>query len=224
MGTNNNDSTMTMLKKNYFFLFAILLQNPAVYGLLDEIQETLGNSLSYLKKGLAIVKNVEEFIDNTIGEDCEFECRPGYEAIPNLNHQSTTNGCGSLDLIFDDSEESFIHVEQEFTQVGIQKLRHLHLKYANHVGIVHPLTYIDFKCCDVHDYCYDTCGADKDECDLKFKKCLYSTCKKKTRQGYFDTKKCRLKAKLFYITVLGVGCQSYINAQKEACQCLKAEL
>ena len=98
---------------------------------------------SYL--GLAIVKNDEEFIDNTIGEDCEFECRPGYEAIPNLNHHSTTNGCGSLDLIFDDSEESFIHVEQEFTQVGIQKLRHLHLKYANHVGIVHPLTYIDFK-------------------------------------------------------------------------------
>ena len=51
--TNNNDSTMTMLKKlrKYFLLFAILLQNPAVYGLLDEIQETLGNSLSYLKKG-----------------------------------------------------------------------------------------------------------------------------------------------------------------------------
>ena len=108
-----------------------------------KIFSTLPNA--YASLGLAIVKNVEEFIDNTIGEDCEFECRPGYEAIPNLNHQSTTNGCGSLDLIFDDSEESFIHVEQEFTQVGIQKLRHLHLKYANHVGIVHPLTYIDFK-------------------------------------------------------------------------------
>merc|ERR1712002_1274662 len=109
--------------------------------------------------------------------------------------KKTSNGCGSLDIIFDDSEESFIHVEQEFTQ-----------------------------CCDDHDYCYDTCGEDKDECDLKFKKCLYATCKKKTKQGYFDTKKCRLKAKLFYITVLGVGCQSYINAQKAACQCVKAEL
>ena len=53
--TNNNDSTMTMLKKKYFLLFAILLQNPAVYGLLDEIQETLGNSLSYLKKGILII-------------------------------------------------------------------------------------------------------------------------------------------------------------------------
>ena len=103
-----------------------------------KIFSTLPNT--YASLGLAIVKNVEEFIDNTIGEDCEFECRPGYEAIPNLNHQSTTNGCGSLDLIFDDSEESFIHVEQEFTQVGIQKLRHLHLKYANHVGIVHRHT------------------------------------------------------------------------------------
>ena len=46
---------MTMLKKKYFLLFAILLQNPAVYGLLDEIQETLGNSLSYLKKGILII-------------------------------------------------------------------------------------------------------------------------------------------------------------------------
>lgn len=31
-------------------------------------------------------------------------------------------------------------------------------------------------CCDAHDICYDTCGADKDECDLKFKKCLYRKC------------------------------------------------
>ena len=81
-----------------------------------------------------------------------------------------------------------------------------------------------FQCCDDHDYCYDTCGEDKDECDLKFKKCLYATCKEKTKLGYFDTKKCRLKAKLFYITVLGVGCQSYIMAQKAACKCVKTEL
>ena len=67
-----------------------------------------------------IVKNVEEFIDNTIGEDCQYECKPGFEPVPKQNHQSTSNGCGSLDIIFDDSEESFIHVEQEFTQVRIQ--------------------------------------------------------------------------------------------------------
>jgi len=32
-------------------------------------------------------------------------------------------------------------------------------------------------CCNDHDYCYDECGADKDLCDLHFKKCLYKVCK-----------------------------------------------
>jgi hypothetical protein len=31
-------------------------------------------------------------------------------------------------------------------------------------------------CCHVHDICYEICGNDKDECDLKFKKCLYKKC------------------------------------------------
>ena len=31
-------------------------------------------------------------------------------------------------------------------------------------------------CCNEHDLCYDTCGSDKEECDLRFKKCLYNTC------------------------------------------------
>ena len=66
------------------------------------------------------MKNVEEFIDNTIGEDCQYECKRGFEPIAKPNHQSTSNGCGSLDVIFDDSEESFIYVEQEFIQVGIK--------------------------------------------------------------------------------------------------------
>lgn len=65
----------------------------------------------------------------------------------------------------------------------------------------------------------------KDECDLKFKKCLYATCKSKSKQDksafFLDAKKCKLKAKLFYVTVIGVGCQSFIDAQKEACECVR---
>ena len=34
------------------------------------------------------------------------------------------------------------------------------------------------ECCNYHDFCYDECGADKDLCDLHFKKCLYNVCKK----------------------------------------------
>lgn len=32
------------------------------------------------------------------------------------------------------------------------------------------------ECCHLHDLCYDECGADKDLCDLHFKKCLYKVC------------------------------------------------
>ena len=164
-------------------------------GYLEEFQGYLTQSLSYLKKGLKIAQDVEEFIDNTIGEECIYECpKRGYEPVPRPHYKPSSNGCGSLDMIFDDSEESWIHVEKEF-----------------------------IECCNKHDYCYDTCGADKDECDLKFKKCLYGTCRKKQHQ-FIDSKKCRLKTKLFYLTVLGVGCQSYMTAQKAACQCVRTEL
>lgn len=182
------------MKKRLFQIFVLLQIEWGLCGFVDDLEETLGNSLSYLKKGLSIIKNVDEFIENTIGEDCQFECKRGHEPVPKPDHKPTSNGCGSLEFLFDDSEESWIHVERDFT-----------------------------KCCDDHDLCYDTCGADKDECDLKFKKCLYRTCKGKKIE-FFDSKKCRLKAKLFYITVLGVGCQPYINAQKEACQCIRSEL
>ena len=35
-----------------------------------------------------------------------------------------------------------------------------------------------------------------------------------------DSKACKLKAKLFYVTVIGVGCQSYLDTQREACVCV----
>ena len=67
---------------------------------------------------------------------------------------------------------------------------------------------------------------DKDDCDLKFKRCLYGFCKrkfdkKKKHLQYFDRQKCNLKAKLFYVTVVGVGCHAYRNAQQSACRCVK---
>ena len=71
-----------------------------------------------------------------------------------------------------------------------------------------------------------TCNLDKDDCDLKFKRCLYGYCKgkfgkKKKPLQYLDRQKCKLKAKLFYVTVVGVGCQAYRDAQKKACKCVK---
>ena len=162
-----------------------------VHCFLEELQDIMSNSISYLNKGLSLVKRVEDFIDNSIGEECIYECKGGKVPKPKPNHVPTSNGCGSLDFLFDDSEDSFIYVEKDFQ-----------------------------NCCNEHDFCYDQCGVDKDQCDLKFKKCLYNTCKAKKHE-YLDGKKCRLKAKLFYVTVIGVGCQSFLDAQKESCDCVK---
>ena len=37
-------------------------------------------------------------------------------------------------------------------------------------------------CCDAPDLCYDTCGSDRDFCDLAFKRCLYSVCDRERKR------------------------------------------
>jgi len=171
------------------------------FALLDTLHETLGSLRSYIGdlgpsflEGVKMMYKAERFVDSALGEECIYECpnRRKQEPLPRPGHVKTSNGCGSMDVIFDDSDESLIHVEKGFTE-----------------------------CCDEHDYCYDTCNADKDECDLKFKKCLYRQCKKDQHQlDYLTSKACKLKAKVFFLTLVGVGCSSYLNAQEKACQCV----
>ena len=88
-------------------------------------------------------------------------------------HVKTSNGCGSLDIIFDDSENSLIHVEKEFRWIAWMK------KWFGTNALVEKKLNSAFNssCCGVHDECYDTCGEDKDLCDLTFRKCLYKVCR-----------------------------------------------
>lgn len=75
-------------------------------------------------------------------------------------------------------------------------------------------------CCNAHDFCYDECGADKDVCDLHFKKCLYKVCK--SQQGLWSDlqmKGCKGTAKLMHTGTLALGCKAYQDAQKNACIC-----
>ena len=81
----------------------------------------------------------------------------------------TSNGCGSLDIIFDDSENSLIHVEKEFRWT-IVFLKPSRIRFKT-------IVVLNSSCCAVHDECYDTCGEDKDLCDLTFRKCLYKVCR-----------------------------------------------
>ncbi|CAG0880232.1 unnamed protein product [Cyprideis torosa] len=77
-------------------------------------------------------------------------------------------------------------------------------------------------CCDNHDHCYDTCGNDKDECDLYFKKCLYDVCRsKKKNQNLLEQKGCKAGAKFLYTSTLAVGCAAFLAAQEDACVCIR---
>ena len=98
----------------YSLIFIVVQHCIFVHCLLEDLQEVLGNSISYLNQGLNMIKRAEEFVENSIGEECEFLCKKGLVPRPKSRHVPSSNGCGSLDFLFDDSEDSLIHVEKEF--------------------------------------------------------------------------------------------------------------
>lgn len=75
------------------------------------------------------------------------------------------------------------------------------------------------KCCNAHDICYDTCNADKEKCDLEFKRCLYKYCEGYLTTGTTIVNTCKAAAKLLFTGTTTLGCKSYLDAQKEACYC-----
>ncbi|XP_017785585.1 PREDICTED: group XIIA secretory phospholipase A2 [Nicrophorus vespilloides] len=76
------------------------------------------------------------------------------------------------------------------------------------------------KCCDAHDVCYDSCGRDKEVCDMDFKRCLYKLCDgNQKRLGETGVVACKGAAKMLFTGTLTLGCKSYLDAQKNACYC-----
>jgi len=167
------------------------------FGSLESMANTVGGYLRsatpYLKEGLQMAQRAEQWVDSVIAEECLYTCKNNrHVPVAKPGHVASSNGCGSAASgIFDHTETSLIKVERGFT-----------------------------KCCNRHDLCYDTCNSDKDLCDIEFKKCLYSVCRSDSNKlSFIDGKTCKLKAKLFFVTVIGVGCQAYLDAQANACVC-----
>ncbi len=79
---------------------------------LSEAKKYLDEVTPYVVDGLKMVERAEQFIDSTIGEECEFECRRGLVKRARKGHQPKSNGCGSLNVLFDDSDQSYIFVEK----------------------------------------------------------------------------------------------------------------
>ena len=81
------------------------------------------------------------------------------------------------------------------------------------------------QCCNSHDFCYDTCGVDKEDCDKEFRRCLYQNCRdaySHQESNYLTDTKCKAGAKILYSSTLALGCLSYRKAQDKACKCIEA--
>ncbi|XP_050031256.1 group XIIA secretory phospholipase A2-like [Dermacentor andersoni] len=80
-------------------------------------------------------------------------------------------------------------------------------------ALPHP----DFEaCCNEHDLCYDTCLADKGQCDAAFDACMQRVCDTKVVTGKDS---CVSTANLFMSLTKNLGCDPFINSQKQACVC-----
>lgn len=68
---------------------------------------------------------------------------------------------------------------------------------------------------------YDTCNADKDECEKNFRECLLSQCNLKST---LKTVACNTTAKLIHKTVKSsLGCEAFKKAQNNSCLCINRE-
>ncbi|XP_049456311.1 group XIIB secretory phospholipase A2-like protein isoform X1 [Epinephelus fuscoguttatus] len=123
---------------------------------------------------------------------CQYRCRYGELPQPRPGYQlPEPNGCSS-------------------SLVGFQ------VNAALDLGIP-AMT----KCCNQLDMCYDTCGTSKNDCDAKFRTCLYGICSdlKKSLGFVSKVQACESMADALHSTVGTLGCRPYMNSQRAACVC-----
>lgn len=71
-------------------------------------------------------------------------------------------------------------------------------------------------CCDLHDVCYSLCGADRDECEKAFERCMDKHCSKASSSKQMM---CKSAAQTFGLTKQ-MGGGAFNKAQEHYCQCL----
>ncbi|XP_054155518.1 group XIIA secretory phospholipase A2-like [Oppia nitens] len=77
-------------------------------------------------------------------------------------------------------------------------------------------------CCNDHQLCYHKCGADKNQCDDQFGKCLVKNCRD-TQKDEALFKGCRTATKLLMMSFLTFGCKNFKESQKNACVCATSD-
>ncbi|MDP0490673.1 MAG: RHS repeat-associated core domain-containing protein [Verrucomicrobiota bacterium JB023] len=78
----------------------------------------------------------------------------------------------------------------------------------------------NFKpCCNEHDKCYATCGADKDKCDQDFRKCMRKACATVYERWNIPGRAaCYIVAHSYYVAVKNGGGGAYERAQDKHCK------
>lgn len=76
--------------------------------------------------------------------------------------------------------------------------------------------------CNRHDFCYQTCGATKDDCDLRFFDDILQVCDNMTAaQKVLCYDDCVATAAIYFDGVALGGGESYRNGQNRSCQCCR---
>jgi len=71
-------------------------------------------------------------------------------------------------------------------------------------------------CCDEHDKCYGTCGKTRKACDDAFLACMNQRCQRVPAK---QQNACQSEASLFSLSTVALGCNAFINSQREGCEC-----
>ncbi|KAL7647342.1 UNVERIFIED_CONTAM: hypothetical protein RMT77_000937 [Armadillidium vulgare] len=192
-----------IITKSYFtihFFFSLQVSYiSSCYGIFNNIYENLVNAqetfkdvASSLNIGIKTAVDTAKFIENFIDSTIEEDC---IYKCPNENEKPVAN-------------PTYIPSENGCGSFGI----YLEEKDLPRSEMV--------ECCNEHDRCYDTCGLFKEDCDNKFKRCLYKTCEPlKTNKDIINLKYCQGGAKVLFTATIALGCSPYKEAQRRACIC-----
>jgi secretory phospholipase A2 len=155
-------------------------------GELGNVINDVASGVQKLGKG---IRQVEEFLDATVDEECIFECPDGGKFQPNPDHKPSSNGCGSLGL-------------EDFLTADVLPLEEF-VECCDDHDICYGTCGSDKDTCDLHfkKCLYKKCRAEKDSVSK------------------FKHKGCQAGAKVLHAATTTLGCKSFINAQKENCLC-----
>lgn len=161
---------------------------------MEQARESLKEVAAAMNKGLKTLAQTVKFVDNFIDATVEEEC---YFKCPGPVKKVPV------------SNPNYVPTANGCGSLGV---------FFDKEDLPRP-EMVD--CCNDHDICFGTCGSDKEDCDRKFKRCLYNTCEVHEKDmNLISFKKCKGGAKLLYTATMAFGCTSFKEAQHSACICV----